>query len=247
MILGKYNENALQVLQAKSCLTFFTKSFKKFTGNSGGSRGGGKPPVPPPPPPAAKFFSISCNFWRKKFNFIPAPPTPRVGAPPVKILDPPLGNDVGIKISENWILLWEKKPLALHYSPFVSFLVWAPSLPSWPKFYVSFGKIWPSTGCRPMIWGRCPLFLIINQWRIQGPPPPWRTPPSYYFSQFHAVLGGNLINSYPGTPTRGLAPPSGKILDPPLLTIFFQIYFNHKSTMKTSSVLQEKWYMISFF
>ena len=49
--------------------------------DSGGS-GGGATPGARPPPLAAKFFSISCSFRRKKLNFIPAAPAPRVGAPP---------------------------------------------------------------------------------------------------------------------------------------------------------------------
>ena len=46
---------------------------------SGGSRGR---PRHASPPPAAKFFSISCSSRRKKLNFIPVPPAPRVDAPP---------------------------------------------------------------------------------------------------------------------------------------------------------------------
>ena len=67
---------------------------------------GGALPVRAPLP--AKFFSISCSFQRKKLNFIPAPPTPRVGTPPVKILDPPLFLSLKCKnlmsVQKQWLL-----------------------------------------------------------------------------------------------------------------------------------------------
>ena len=52
----------------------------------------------------------------------------------------------------------------------------------------------------------------VADFEPRAPPPPQR--PNY--SVFHVVFGKNLRNLYPGTPTWGLAPPSGKILDPPL-------------------------------
>ena len=66
----------------------------------------------PPPPLAANFFSISCSFQGKKLNFIPAPPSARVGAPPVKILDPPLILHVNIAHASLTGVLFSKEQLS---------------------------------------------------------------------------------------------------------------------------------------
>ena len=54
---------------------------------------GGTPPARDPSPLAANFLSISCSFREHLIKFYPVPPSLRVGAPSVKILDPPLITD----------------------------------------------------------------------------------------------------------------------------------------------------------